>query len=483
MFDGGEGCEWTRATVSAPGAVQSADGAYWALSRDSAIDIKCVGGLSTSSNIYSALIAASTIAKSENPSINSYGKITLSGKHPYYQLGTAGFTTANGQSISGCDAASSTIEFTPASGTALTVMGGGNIIECMILTAKNATNTATGLQLGIGESDQYAGGRHVRDLSISGFDTAIDSRSGGAWTLGPVSIYGFGSAAVKIDNPNADHGDWSISGLTASSKSGGHGAGIEWIGSGGAKIGFTKIIGGDYGFLSRPSGGTVDLQFFGDSIEGGNIACWMFDRQGSGIVGLATIVGSECANAQTGIDFSNGGVGSSLAMGNAFNILGSQNIHIGPGANNIVVGPNVYDTSKPDIVDDRVGFDDEWGDLHRAQTHPFNFVNDTYATMWKIDETSYRGAHIEIVYEGVVQGLSSFVRTDKIDLLNDGTTIVADFVDSNTVGSYIDVVYDTSTAAGSLIVKLRRNQSFGGTHLAGTASIAIKGKMRQYVAQ
>lgn len=481
VFDGGEGCEWTRATVSAPGAVQSADSAYWALSRDSAIDIKCVGGLSSSSDIYSALVAASQIARVPNPGIDSFGQILLSNKYPYLQLATPGFTTYNGQGINGCAAGTAVIESPITSGTAITTTGGGVNLDCLALIS-TASNTATGMQLGVGSSDQAGQQRVVRDTHVYGFQRGIYSASGAGWMLSNVYIDGFTTSGLEITNPTCDSGDWFINGLVVSGPNGATyptSKGVNWTCSGGGKISGLKILGGAYGWYSAPTSSTVDMQFAAGSIENQSVAGMYFVSNG-GSLGHVTISSYEFGGLPEGIVLVSG-VAAVTVVGNTCANIGIACIRIEDGVGRVVVGNNDYDPAAVPIIDNRVDAASMWGYLDRDADRPVAFSSDTVWTVlasYTIPANGY-SAKLTLFFEGTLNG-SGFITRDMTMVLKNTGSGVSVYFDRDiitTTGGLFDLNIITSGNTATFEVK---RQSGVGTNFFGTMTQHIEGPLQSY---
>jgi len=486
VFDGGEGCEWSRATVSAPGAVQSADGAYWALSRTSAIDIKCVGGLGTSSDIYSALVSAANIAKSENPSINSFGQILLSNKHPYLTLATAGATLANGEGINGCAAGNTVILATMASGVALTTTGGGVNIDCINISG-SIGNTATGLQLGVGASDEAGQQRVVRDTNVRGMYNGIDSVSGAVWQLSNVYVDGWSGFGLRIDNPTCDSGDWFMNGVTIGGPAAGAPAGtkgVHWKCSGGGKITGTKIFYGDYGWYSEPRAGTVDMQFAACSIEGQSVAGMYFVSGGAGgTLGSVTISSCEFGGLPEGVVLVSG-VAAVTIVGNSCANIGIACIRIEDGVGRVWVGHNDYDPAAIPVIDNRVDNQSMWGYIDRDQDRPVAFSSDatwTILARYVIPANGY-SMKFNLFIQGQLFGNGYITRDITGTFRRSGVgTVVATFDRDiiNTTGGIFDFNIDTTSEANTAIIEVKRSPGVG-TNFIGTMTQHIDGPLQSY---
>ncbi|WP_166141496.1 hypothetical protein [Methylosinus sp. RM1] len=481
VFDGGEGCEWTRATVSAPGAVQSADGAYWALSRTSAIDIKCVGGLASSSDVYPALVAASQIARAPNPGIDSFGQILISNKYPYLTLATPGLTTYNGEGINGCAAGTAVINTTFTSGTAITTTGGGVNLDCLALIGATG-NHATGFQLGVGASDQAGQQRVVRDTTVRGFERGIYSASGAGWQFSNVVVDNFTTVGVEIDNPTCDAGDWFINGLVVGGPDGATyptSKGVKWDCSGGGKITGLKIFYGAYGWYSAPTAGTVDMQFAANSIEGQSVAGMYFVSNG-GSLGHVTIASSEFGGLPEGIVLVSG-VAAVTFVGNTCANIGIACIRIEDGVGRVVVGSNDYDPNSVPIIDNRVNALSMWGHLDRDYDRPVAFSSDSVWTdlaSYTIPMNGY-STKLTLFFEGQLSG-SGFVTRDMTMILKNtgsGVSVYFDRDITTTTGGIFDL--NIRTSGNTMTVEVRR-QSGVGTNFFGTMTQHVEGPLQSY---
>lgn len=482
-FDGGEGCEWTRATSSAPGAVQSADGAYWALSRTSAIDIKCVGGLTTSSDIYGALIAASNIAKDAG---GFWGQILLSGKYPGgttgYTLATSGAALAPNQSISGCAASRAFLNYSPTSGTALEIDGGSNQIECLYLQANNSTNTAVGLQLGKADgSDSGAQGRYVSNLDILGFNIGINAISGNGNEISNVIVNNYGQYGIAISNPSSpDGGNWRLINFQASPKPGFpvNAAGIKWVSSNGGTILGGTTFSGEFGLdfnlsADSPAGGNINI--VANLMGQATVSALNFSTSGTGQSGTINIVGNnlDALNADS-IVFNSNAVADAVVVGNSCGPAHSgPPMKIWPGNNFITIGPN--NCFFPwGFADYRVSYE-EGGDVHREQTYPHITSSDSvgWKSAWSVQVGRDGGGKVEVVSEGTVTTDGSFVRRDTFDVRYTGGTLVCLSESSYTTGAAVGVNCDVSTTPGTAYIQYRTSSS--GTTLNGTMSVRTMG--------
>lgn len=492
-FDGGEGCEWTRATVSAPGAVQSADGAYWALSRDNAIDIKCVGGLTTSSDIYDALIAASNIAK--DPSSGSFGLITLSGKYPGgggtagYTLNTPGFPLANAQSLSGCQAGRAFLNYTQTTGNALTtaIYAGDSSIECMEMQIQNPTNTATAIQIG---NAAYSGGAMfaLRDATILNYDTGVRAQ-GGTWAMNNVKVAGYYSQGVEISNPaSPDGGDWVINRLTLGSATphAPGAAGIRWYSSNGGMVTNVSSVGGDYGvdanMADYAAGGS--LVFTGNIIGNADLYAFRFVHQGAGQMGSVVITGNDIPGIPgKAVLFEAGAVADAVFAGNTCGpqpsgtvpmVIENGNTFITIGVNNCFF-PNGF-------ADYRIDYN-EGGDVHREMTYPHIISSDpvTWKSAWRLQVARNGGGILQVTTEGDVAGDTSVVREDEFLVRHTGGTLTCISKSSTTTGAAIGVQCDTASEPGAVHIQYRT--SGPGTTLNGTMSVRTQGHFSRMDAQ
>ncbi|MBU3887438.1 right-handed parallel beta-helix repeat-containing protein [Methylosinus sporium] len=459
VFDGGEGCEWTRATVSAPGAVQSADGAYWALSTQAAIRAECFGLVGTVADATPIMQAAFDAAI--NPATGSYGRVTTGHKYPYPIIHTAGLTQHNVQGFSGCDAGRARFESDLASGFAWTVMGSANFTQCLELYNNNPTNTAYGIRSGDGSLyDAGAQSRLFDNFYVGGFDTGIAQLSSNGWTYRHGVIESYSADAMLIDNAVCDGGDWSITdvvfGFPKVGATGTHN--INWRCSGGAKITANKLFGAETGIGLHPShsGGTQAIQITGNSIENQTSFGIDCSTDTSDVVGNVSIVGNEFAGQPYVIRLKKGCSGVNIA-GNVSSSIGVASVVLENGATGITLGQNNFDYTHPALVDSRDDFNED-GPTPQPPIKRCLPVSPTVHELYFIDIPNYRSAEFEVMIEGVVDMIGPTMTKQKIFAQADGAGALTVQKTTSIIGA--PLVYTVNAAAHNRI-KLGLNLDAG----------------------
>ena|GEM_PF-4450992 len=106
----------------------------------------------------------------------------------------------------------------------------------------------------------------------------------------------------------------------------------------------------------------------------------------------------------------------------------------------------------------------------------------TYTSFYKLTVPAYCGAQLEVWINGLVNGVGAVASYRQVTLVSDGTNITAT-VNTTRDAAALDVQFDTTTAAGSVLIGVRRNSGGGGSNVIGTIEIRARGTISALLPQ
>lgn len=362
-------------------------------------------------------------------------------------------------------------------GPSIVCYGSKSSVEGFDLTRISASSVGepvSAIQFGYNEQGQD---QAAKNLTINGFDIGVDVTCGVIWQVEDCNIMNTTYNAIRIQNIiNPDAGDGSIENCTLSNGPDGDAA-IKYLSGGGLKVYDNKILGFARALdcIIDDGASTVDLLVGGNSFENQGINCVRLGHSGTGSFSTITIEGNEFANAPvlTSIE---SGISNVAYSDNVHNICQYAAVAIADGADNINIDDsNSYTACPATIVDNRTGYYS--GKIEYSLVKNVAIASTTdYQTIARLVMSPYRGAYLDVFIEGTLQMAGSVTYHARYLLNRESGGIGVTTIEHSIAGFPIDFALDGSSV-GSLILKIKRNSSTGGTEFDGTVTIKVDGKL------
>jgi len=454
------------------GTADNTNGGYWLLDTDEPDPLQFGAKGDYTTNDYQAITDAATYSAAKNA--GSWGCVRFSSVFGY--AFSAPLVIPNGQQWKAVGQVA--LKWLGAGAVALTLVGNSSSAENFTLTNGGGNIVASvGFQLGNGEQGQ---GQLLKGCFTDGFATGVKTKSGVLWRIEHCIAnrshkYGF---HVRND-VNPDSGDGTITGCCASNAGEVYGdAGIFYENGGGLKLTDNKVLSFARGFdLQIPDGdATVDLLMSNNSIENQTVCGVRLGRVGTtGIFGAITLTGNEIAGAPVGVDVY-AGAANGIIVGNTFNLCSTGGIRLNTGADNFQVKPNNFAACGADVIDARNAATAQAieavvaGGFHVSSASVYTY----YA---KVTVPDFRTAEVDLLFEGIVQGVGFAARKYQFFATNTGSAVSLTTIHNSSVGASVDLDIDLTTDADGLIIGFRRNSAGGGTVVDGTYHVAVRGRV------
>lgn len=516
--DQGAGCFYRRGASSDPGAVQSADGAWWGFDSTQIMYARCFG-IFGSGDVTAAI-------NSMMSQIGLFGDVQFDSQT--YNVSSQVALYAG--TIMGNGVEATKFNYT-GSDCFLKLQGNFAKIQNFSITGpgSKAAGTSCGVQLGDSALGCCPRGQTVRDVSIRDMPTyGIDVVGSTNFLIDNDDIYDTGIYGIRVRNyGNADSGDSSISNsriLNSNSTCDGAAptaignAGIEAITAAGLRIVGNKIFGFPNGIeYSQEDGKTSSVATISaNSIENqclSNIHLGMQGPLGTGKIAGLAITGNELLQTPSGTHSYNilidgEGVdtvaitgnllrgayiatppvqhglyiarGTSIAVsGNVFNFLYSG-IYFDPAASDrITVGTNNYDQVRYRLIDYRPLSSSPIDTTDVATVNVFSTSD--YTNYWRLAIPDYRSANLKVTVSAIANGAGTVSRTVEVRAVNDGSTVTATIITDYSSGPPVDLAFDTTSSSGHVVVKMKRNSGDGASSIQGSISLArIAGNIQSF---
>jgi hypothetical protein len=376
----------------------------------------------------------------------------------------------------------------------------------MSLSRAGATAGAgsSGLYL---KSGTYAS---VEDCTIAGtagegFYDTVKTLDAHGWTLFNTTISDAVRYGVLVRNTAApDTGDSTILACILDTAAAADAA-IRVESSGGLRIVGNKISHHDIGVDLQVADGvnTSVLIINGNSIEAQDVVNIRLGRSGTtGLWGGITITGNQIlgGSAGDGIIYAEGaysvivsgnamlGDPSQIAIdvqaaanmasisGNTFTSWGTG-IKLATTAALIAVGQNTF-LSVPTPIEDNVfaSYQQAWVD----NSHRVAIINLTsaaaYTNKFSLDLDSTSACRIAVVIEGTLDFTTGIGRAvEKLVTRGAGGNCTVTAIGDTAAGTAIDLQFDVTTTAGSVLIGVKRNAGAGGARVDGSIAIHVMG--------
>lgn len=511
--DQGAGCFYRRGASSDPGAVQSADGAWWGFDSTQIMQARCFGvfGSGDLTSKIQAMVG----------SVGLFGVVQFDTQT--YDVSAQ--VDIGAQTWRGNGRLATIFNYTGNS-CFLKLPHNWATVENLLVRGpgSKAAGTACGIQLGDAEIGGAPRGQTLRNIGTENFPTyGVDVVGSTNFVIDNSEIMNSGLVGIRVRNVyHPDNGDSTIqatriiNGNEACQNNESQplavgNAGIQAITGAGLRIVGNKI----YGFFNGIEYAQEDAKtssvsvISANSIEGqclANIHLGMQGPHATGHFGGLTITGNEMLlNPYAGVDDiqnmlvdSNGidtlaisgnlfrgatvaapprqhGLivtgGTSISVtGNVFNWLYSGvEIVASSASDSITVGPNRYDHVDYRLIDSRP-ISSSKVDTSDVATVLLTSSSE-YTSYWKIGLPQDRAARLHVTVSATAVGAGMVYRDVEVAISATGTVVTATPIRDEGFGPPIDLVFDTGTG-GHVIVKLKRNSADGATALQGNLSLA-----------
>jgi hypothetical protein len=364
-------------------------------------------------------------------------------------------------------------------------------------------NQSTGVNTS-GSSIKLTSGQSftLNRCDVNGSYYAVNVINALLWTLSNSYFTNYHKYGIYVKNTaSPDTGDQVIIGCTFDENVGAD-ACIRHESGGGLKIIGNKFLDSMYAYDLQVADGvaTSVLIISGNSIENQTTAGIRLGRLGAtGTYGKVAITGNQFSSV-TSIILDNGVYSTNF----------SDNVHSGDTTGTAIVmnygsiasitGENIYNYAKgitlstntlyskigdnfffntPITVENNASFLNNVQVVHNYM-YKYNIASSSvYEVIFQLDLGANSGCSLELTFDGLVQGGTSFIRKIiKLLSRNGGACTVTDVADT-AAGNAIDLSYDIATTSGSVIIGLRRNAGGGGTNVTGVVCMNIKGNVQK----
>lgn len=350
----------------------------------------------------------------------------------------------------------------------------------------------------------------IDNVNINGFWIGIDSSNSYHWTVTGSMIEGHKKYGIRVRSITfPDGGDQGITNCTIQSTLAD--AQIRWESGGGTKITSCKLVDGGVGFDAALTDGasTADLQIVNTSLENFTVAALRYLRLGStggvssntitgnqilaataGVAGIimgdgffdTTITGNVIKGNSTAVGLEyQGGAGGGTVTGNEFlswatgikNTSTTYGLHV--SGNRFGGVANWFeDNSVPGTVNPVV-FE------YRSKQRVSGLTSTaTYTNLWQIDMSTFRSTEVDLFFGLLLNGVSRASRKINVIIGRESGNCIVTTVSDTVSGAVIDVQFDVTTTAGSVIIGVKRNAAAGGTDLVGPIDIKATGHINKF---
>lgn len=304
----------------------------------------------------------------------------------------------------------------------------------------------------------------------------------------------------------ADRGDDIIDNCTIDSSVAAAGSAcIRWEAHGGLKLGSgVKLLHGDYGLDLQVADGasTSVLPIVGASMEAQAVANIRLSRSGTtGTYSFIEITGVELSAAATNVivgagitsvvigggavlNCTNSGVGVGVDVQGGSDVLidgvdfanHGKAIQIASATQQVTVGINSYRNVTTPVEDSTSLTTTQAAPVHHKHRRQISVTSSvTYTNRFQIDLSTFRGCRIELVIEGLLQGIGNGTRVIRKIVAREAAACVVQTLEDVAYGSPIDVQFDTATTSGSVLIGLRRNAAGGGAQFDALVTLNVDG--------
>lgn len=403
--------------------------------------------------------------------------------------------------------------------TLLTIQQSGTVLRDFALVNRAGSAPTAGAGLLAQLTNEAGNFTRINNVATVGFWNNVEFASGFYWSMTDSAVLDPVNYGVFLHNnvPSSDWGDMSIMGctFTVHNSATNPAAAVRWESGGGLRFVNNKINGnGDGDGAGRFTWGidcdaaagisTVDLIVSANSIENctagsirvaqqsttGNYAGYtitgnQFGGPGYGVFISPTTGGNEGIAEISGNSFIS--CSTSIYAKNAWTVHVGENNHYNCGTLvNIDTGcldvkvaeQNINGASGTVILldpDGRVASD-------KKDTRDIGTITSatTYTPLYKVALKTYEGGFIDIELDGALAGGSSVCLRQTYSVTSTGPgSIIPTYQTSIQGGEAVDINWDTSTAAGYVLIGVRRNAGGAGTPLFGKLHIRCVGSISQ----
>lgn len=396
-----------------------------------------------------------------------------------------------------------------------TMEGSFATIEDIAFSYNNAVaaTAAVAITLSIGQGQQLH-----RVTFNKWYDAVVVGDGAWEWRVAHCNFFNCQHAGinVKYSGANPDQGDMAIIDCHFEQNTAAAGtSGILYAAHGGMRVLGCKFLQHAYALNLTCAGTTSDLFLLGCSLENQDTAGLLF-QHGGGVFRNIVVNGCEIS-ALAGISaiIADGGgqaiqrltvVGNNIVSGGGASIgldlrdlseasidanqivgWGTCGIKIADAAKNVRIGSDNIFTSTPTPIQDLTLSSSAGAAVndvaHLTRRATPSIDNTAYVNIFQLlmNDTTYHGALVELVLEGLIQNVGEFARVTRVLLTygGAGNVTVTAVEDIQTVNTVL-LQWDVTTTPGSVLVGLKAPVTAGAI-INATARLSVKGQINRVI--
>jgi hypothetical protein len=402
-----------------------------------------------------------------------------------------------------------------ANATALTIGGGGCVVENLMIVNSGGINPTSGYGIKMTDGSEA----RINHVWVHNFydNIRIEDSVKGSWKIYDSYVGAPVRYGLFCANPSQpDIGDALVHGTTfdpqGSSRTASVSAAIHWESGGGFRLAHSKINGAGSSagaqfavgvdFAMANGIGTSDLFVTDNSIENCGAICVRFQRLGAGgTVNLAHVQDNEFLGTTTDsiVDFG-AGFDDLRFDGNTVRADAvTRGVSVRNGAGPVSIGPNTWHctnvvpvyfestalggsvVARQTRIGDGALVTDNTSALNSpaidySYQRPINWtVTSTPTALWTFGVANFTGGIIDVAVTGVHNGVSGFVASQKVAWLVDGSGVVTLTTLETVQHGSTTVGLTYTTSANTIVAKLAISS---GTDIqAGKAQLEVAGHL------